>query len=68
MIYIISLIVIIYFFIEVVLGSSVGVYNSEIGYVSEWQDTKKLSLKQFFFELIPIFAIALGFPFLFYYF
>jgi hypothetical protein len=68
MIYIISLIVIIYFFIEVVLGSSVGVYNSEIGYVSEWQDTKKLSLKQFLFELIPMFAIAISLPFLFYYF
>jgi hypothetical protein len=68
MIYIILFIVITYFFIEVVLGSSVGIYNSEIGYESFFHNEKKLSPKEFFFELIPIFAIALCLPFLFHYF
>jgi hypothetical protein len=68
MIYIISAIVITYFFIEVVLGSSVDVYNSEIGYVSHCQNAKRFSLKQFFFELIPFFALIIGLPFLLHYF
>ncbi len=68
MIYIITLIVIIYFFIEVVLGSSVGVYNSEIGYESFFQNAKKLSLKKFFFEFIPIFIIPMSLLFLIYHF
>jgi hypothetical protein len=68
MIYIILFIVITYFFIEVVLGSCVGVYNSEIGYESSFQNAKKLSPKEFFFRLIPIFAIAICLPFLFHYF
>jgi hypothetical protein len=68
MIYIISLIVIIYFFIEVLLGSSVGVYNSEIGYESSFQNAKKVSLKQFFFEFIPICIIPMSLLFLIYHF
>lgn len=68
MIYLILFIVITYFVIEVVLGSSVGVYNSEVGYESFFQNAKKLSLKQFFLELIPICMIPLGLLFLIQYF
>jgi hypothetical protein len=64
MVYLILFIVIIYFLIEVVLGSSVDVYNSEIGYESSFQNSKKLSPKQFFWGLIPIFIIPIGFLFL----
>ena len=63
-IYIFLLVVIIYYIIEVLLGSCVDVYNGEIGYVSRCEETRKLSSEQFFSELIPIFIIAIGFPFL----
>ena len=63
-IYIILIVVIIYYIIEVVLGSCADVYNCEIGYASCCEETRKLSSKLFFCELIPIFIIAIGFPFL----
>jgi hypothetical protein len=64
MLFIILLIVITFYVIEVVLGSSATVYNCEIGYESYCEEPKKLSPKQFFCELIPIFAGALGVPLL----
>jgi hypothetical protein len=63
MLYIILLFVIILYAIEVKLGSSVDVYNSEIGYESCCGEPKKLSVKQFFFELIPLLISVLGLPF-----
>jgi hypothetical protein len=64
MIYTILLIVIILYVIEVALGSGATVYNCEIGHASCCKEPQKLSPKQFFCELIPIFACALGIPFL----
>jgi hypothetical protein len=64
MLFIILLIVIILYVIEVAIGSSATVYNCEVGYESCCEEPKKLSLKQFFCELIPIFAGVLGIPLL----
>jgi len=64
MLFIILLIVITLYVIEVALGSSATVYNCEIGYESCCEEPKKLSHKHFFCELIPIFAGAIGAPFL----
>jgi len=48
MLFIILLIVITLYVIEVALGSSATVYNCEIGYDSCCEEPKKLSHKQFF--------------------
>ena len=63
-IYIILFVVIIYYIIEVLLGSCPDVCNCEIGYSSCCEETRKLSSKQFFCELLPIFLISIGFPLL----
>lgn len=65
-IYIFFLVVIIYYVIEVRLGSSVDVYNSEIGYASSCEEPTTISNKQFFCELLPVFICAIGVEFLFY--
>jgi hypothetical protein len=64
MLFIILLIVITLYVIEVALGSGATVYNCEIGYESCCEEPEKLSHKQFIFELAPIFAGALGIPLL----
>jgi len=49
---------------EVVFGSCTGVYNAEIGYVSNCEQIKKITQKQYFTELLPILIFAVGLPLL----
>ncbi len=50
---------------DVLLGSCVGVYNSEIGYDNNCGEVKRLSHKQFFTELMPFIIFTIGIPLLF---
>jgi hypothetical protein len=48
------------FIFEVVYGSSVGVYNAEIGYESSSDQLTQLPPKQFFLQLLPFALLCTG--------
>jgi hypothetical protein len=50
------------FLINVILGSSIDVYNAEIGYEAKCDQPTRLSVKQFFTELLPIIALFVILP------
>ena len=56
-----SLIALLFLF-EVLLGSSSSVYNSEIGYESNFDQNEKMSNKEFFTKLIPFSIISICIP------
>jgi hypothetical protein len=64
MFYIILLYLGILFFIEVVLGSCVDVYNAEVGLAARCEKLKQLSPKQFFTQLLPFIILSAGLPLL----
>jgi hypothetical protein len=64
MIYLLLGFIIISYFCEVVYGSCTGVYNAEIGYVSNCEQVKKLTNRQYFTELMPFIIFAIGLPLL----
>jgi hypothetical protein len=57
-------VVFVYYVLEVLLGSSLSVYNSEIGFQSSLEEKKRLSHAAFFGRLIPLALTAAGFPLL----
>ncbi len=48
------------FIFEVLYGSSVGVYNAEIGYEVSSDQLTQLSQKQFFLQLLPFALLCTG--------
>ena len=50
------------YFLEVISGSSLGVYNPAIGFESNCENIQKLSKKEFFTKLIPFFIISICIP------
>ena len=48
------------FVLEVQLGSSTDVYNAEVGYEASLGQATKLSLKQFFIQLLPVSLLFTG--------
>jgi hypothetical protein len=49
----------------VLLGSSSEVYNAEIGREAKCDQPTRLSVKQFFLELLPVITLAAIFPLVF---
>jgi hypothetical protein len=47
------------FLIEVVFGSGHDIYHAEIGCEADCRKTSRLSVKQFFLELLPFLACCL---------
>jgi hypothetical protein len=62
MLSIILILLVILFVEEVLLGSSTEVYNAEIGYEAKCDQPTRLSIKQFFTELVPIITLCLILP------
>ncbi len=50
------------YFIEVISGSSLGVYNPAIGFESNCENMQKLSNKEFFTKLLPFFILSICIP------
>lgn len=48
------------FVLEVLVGSSTGVYNAEIGSEATFDHVTKLSLKHFCFQLLPMIILLSG--------
>ena len=53
------------FFLEVVFGSCLETYNAEIGFAADCKKIEKLSVGQFFFQLLPFAALCTGGLYLF---
>ena len=56
--------IVILYLVEVYLGSSISVYNCELGKASEMRETTRLSRKEFFSKMLPLLLMALGLPLL----
>ena len=59
------LIVLVLFVIEVMLGSCLDVYNAEIGYEAKCDQPSRLSMKDFFTQLLPVILLFVILPFIF---
>jgi hypothetical protein len=57
-------VVFLYYLVEVLLGSSRSVYNSEFGVPSSFEEKKRLSHAEFFGRAVPLGLTAAGFPLL----
>lgn len=53
------MVAVILYVIEVKLGSSIGVYNPEIGFDPQFCNSYKLSRAQFYILFLPFFSVAL---------
>jgi len=53
-----------FYLVEVVFGSSPGVYNPELGYDVTCEEMIRITNKQFFLQLLPIVLCGAGFMFL----
>ena len=56
--------IVILFIKEVLLGSSTGMYNAEIGREASFDEPARLSSKEFFTELIPFIILSAVLPIL----
>ena len=50
------------YFLEVISGSSLGVYNPVIGFESNCENMQKLSNKEFFTKLLPFSSFSICIP------
>lgn len=64
MVAILIAVVVLYYVVDVMLGSSHSVYNSEIGYPSSLEEKMRFSHREFFGRALPLALAAAGFPFL----
>ena len=59
-----SLYLILLYLLEAMVGSSVDVYNAELGYEAGCEKTTRLSNRQFFTQLLPFIFLSIGVPLL----